>query len=149
MFSLQRILGHTTLDMVKRYVALAELEIVRRIHAVASPADRLLIGPKVSVILPRAVFRRLSEIGDRDAPDGRAACRCRGRAFGSVAACSAGRRDDEFLTTRLDSLATCQVSKRGSRKIHNSAGVWDRRRREDQIEIPRRPIGSRSGPGGY
>jgi hypothetical protein len=28
-FSLQRILGHTTLDMVKRYVALAELEIVR------------------------------------------------------------------------------------------------------------------------
>jgi site-specific recombinase XerD len=64
-FSLQRILGHTTLDMVKRYVALAELEIVRRIHAVASPADRLLVGPKVSVILPRAVFRRLSEIGDR------------------------------------------------------------------------------------
>jgi site-specific recombinase XerD len=64
-FSLQRILGHTTLDMVKRYVALAELEIVRRIHAVASPADRLLIGPKVSVILPRAVFRRLTEIGDR------------------------------------------------------------------------------------
>jgi predicted DNA-binding ribbon-helix-helix protein len=50
---------------VKRYVALAEVEIVRRLHAAASPADRLLIGPKVSVILPRAVFRRLSEIGDR------------------------------------------------------------------------------------
>ncbi|MGZ8761119.1 MAG: tyrosine-type recombinase/integrase, partial [Aeromicrobium sp.] len=64
-FSLQRILGRTTLDMVKRYVALAELEIVRRLHAVASPADRLLIGPRVSVILPRVVFRRLSEIGDR------------------------------------------------------------------------------------
>jgi hypothetical protein len=32
---------------------------------VASPADRLLIGPKVSVILPRAVVGRLSEIGDR------------------------------------------------------------------------------------
>lgn len=64
-FSLQRILGHTTLDMVKRYVALAELEIVRRIHAVAAPGDRLLIGPKVSVIMPRAVFLRLSEIGDR------------------------------------------------------------------------------------
>jgi hypothetical protein len=57
--------GHTTLDMVKRYVALAELETVRRLHAVASPADRLLIGPKVSVILPRAVVGRLSEIGDR------------------------------------------------------------------------------------
>ncbi len=65
MFSLQRILGHTTLDMVKRYVALAELEIIRRLHAAASPADRLLIGPKVSVILPRAVFGSLSELGDR------------------------------------------------------------------------------------
>ena len=65
MFSLQRILGHTTLDMVKRYVALAELEIVRRLHAVASPADRLLIGSRVSVILPRAAFRRISEIGNR------------------------------------------------------------------------------------
>jgi integrase/recombinase XerC/integrase/recombinase XerD len=64
-FSLQRILGHTSLDMVKRYVALAELEIVRRLHAVASPADRLLIGPKVSVILPRTVAHRLAEIGDR------------------------------------------------------------------------------------
>jgi integrase len=64
-FSLQRILGHTTLDMVKRYVALAEVEIVRRLHAVASPADRLLIGPKVSVIPPLAAFRRLSQIGDR------------------------------------------------------------------------------------
>jgi hypothetical protein len=51
--------------MVKRYVALAELEIVRRLHAIASPADRLLIGPKVSVILPRVIFRRLSEIGDQ------------------------------------------------------------------------------------
>jgi site-specific recombinase XerD len=65
MFSLQRILGHTTLDMVKRYVALAELEIVRRLHAAASPADRLLIGPKVSVILPRAVFQRLSEVAQQ------------------------------------------------------------------------------------
>ena len=64
MFSLQRILGHATLDMIKRYVALADLEIVCLIHAVASPADRLLIGPKVSVTLPRAVFGRLSEIGD-------------------------------------------------------------------------------------
>jgi site-specific recombinase XerC len=63
-FSPQRILGHTTLDMVKRYVALADVDLVAR-HRVASPADRLLIGPKVSVILPMAVFRRLSEIGDR------------------------------------------------------------------------------------
>jgi Phage integrase family len=61
-FSLQRILGHTTLDMVKRYVALAEFEIVRRLHAFASPADRLLIGPRVSVILPQAIYRRLCGI---------------------------------------------------------------------------------------
>ncbi len=39
-FSLQRILGHTTLDMVKRYVALADVDLITR-HAVASPADRL------------------------------------------------------------------------------------------------------------
>jgi integrase/recombinase XerC len=39
-FSLQRILGHTTLDMVKRYVALADVDLVTR-HATASPADRL------------------------------------------------------------------------------------------------------------
>lgn len=39
-FSLQRILGHTSLDMVKRYVALADVDLVTR-HAVASPADRL------------------------------------------------------------------------------------------------------------
>lgn len=39
-FSLQRILGHSTLDMVKRYVALADVDLVSR-HAAASPADRL------------------------------------------------------------------------------------------------------------
>jgi integrase/recombinase XerD len=39
-FSLQRILGHTTLDMVKRYVALADVDLVIR-HSIASPADRL------------------------------------------------------------------------------------------------------------
>jgi site-specific recombinase XerD len=39
-FSLQRILGHTSLDMVKRYVALADADLVVR-HAAASPADRL------------------------------------------------------------------------------------------------------------
>jgi len=40
-FSLQRILGHTTLDMVNRYVALADVDLVTR-HAAASPADRLV-----------------------------------------------------------------------------------------------------------
>jgi site-specific recombinase XerD len=39
-FSLQQILGHTTLDMVRRYVSLSEADLVAR-HRTASPADRL------------------------------------------------------------------------------------------------------------
>jgi hypothetical protein len=40
-FTLQRILGHTSLDMVRRYVALADTDVASR-HELASPADRLL-----------------------------------------------------------------------------------------------------------
>ncbi|MEM4203736.1 MAG: site-specific integrase, partial [Candidatus Methanomethylicaceae archaeon] len=40
-YSLQRLLGHATLDMVKRYLNLAN-EDVREIHREVSPADRLL-----------------------------------------------------------------------------------------------------------
>jgi site-specific recombinase XerD len=43
-FSLQRILGHATLDMVKRYVELADTDLAQR-HRAASPADRLLAAP--------------------------------------------------------------------------------------------------------
>jgi site-specific recombinase XerD len=39
-FSLQQILGHATLDMVRRYVTLSEADLVAR-HRTASPADRL------------------------------------------------------------------------------------------------------------
>jgi site-specific recombinase XerD len=42
-FSLQQILGHTTLDMVRRYVTLSEADLVAR-HRSASPADRLAGG---------------------------------------------------------------------------------------------------------
>ena len=40
-FSLQQILGHTTLDMVRRYVSLADTDVAGR-HDLASPADHLL-----------------------------------------------------------------------------------------------------------
>jgi integrase/recombinase XerC len=40
-FSLQQILGHATLDMVRRYISLSEADLVAR-HRTASPADRLV-----------------------------------------------------------------------------------------------------------
>jgi site-specific recombinase XerD len=43
-FSLQQILGHATLDMVRRYVTLTEADLVAR-HRSASPADRLCRAP--------------------------------------------------------------------------------------------------------
>ena len=49
MFSLQQILGDTTLDMVRCYVYFASCETTRRPHAAASPEDGLTLGPKVSV----------------------------------------------------------------------------------------------------
>jgi integrase/recombinase XerD len=39
-FSLQQVLGHATLDMVRRYISLTEADLVAR-HRTASPADRL------------------------------------------------------------------------------------------------------------
>jgi hypothetical protein len=42
-FSLQRILGHTSLDMVKRNVALADVDLVTR-HALASPSEEATSG---------------------------------------------------------------------------------------------------------
>ena len=64
LFSLQRILGHTTLDMVRRYVNL-DTDEVKRQHAQASPVDRLAIGPRVSVLLPWPVADRLEELACR------------------------------------------------------------------------------------
>jgi len=62
-FSLQQILGHTTLDMVRRYVYVASFEMVRRLHAAASPADGL-IGPRVSLFIPRAWVDVLEGLAD-------------------------------------------------------------------------------------
>ncbi len=63
-FSLQQILGHTTLDMVRRYVYFTSFEMVRRLHAAASPADGLLIGPRVSLFIPRAWVDVLEGLAD-------------------------------------------------------------------------------------
>ena len=64
MFSLQQILGHTTLDMVRRYVYFASFETVRRLHAAASPPDGLLMGQKVSLFIPRAWVGVLEGLAD-------------------------------------------------------------------------------------
>jgi len=64
LFSLQQILGHTTLDMVRRYVYFASFETLRRLHAAASPADGLLIGPKVSLFIPRAWANVLDDLAE-------------------------------------------------------------------------------------
>jgi hypothetical protein len=65
LFSLQKILGHTTLDMVRRYVNL-DTDEVKRQHAQASPVDRLAIGPRVSVLLPWRVADRLEDLAWRE-----------------------------------------------------------------------------------
>jgi hypothetical protein len=83
-FSLQQIRGHTTLDVVKPYVSLAAFEIVRRLHAVASPADRLLIGPKGFGNPAAGCLPPIERSGRGDDGDGRAA-RCHsGRASADV-----------------------------------------------------------------
>ena len=44
LFSLQRILGHSSLEMTRRYCAVSDID-VKRIHTTASPVDNLVILP--------------------------------------------------------------------------------------------------------
>lgn len=48
-FSLQRILGHSSLEMTRRYCELADTDI-KEAHAIASPVDNLKIGRKLVLV---------------------------------------------------------------------------------------------------
>ena len=47
-FSLQKILGHSSLEMTRRYCELANVDI-KKAHAIASPVDNLAMGMKLAV----------------------------------------------------------------------------------------------------
>jgi site-specific recombinase XerD len=48
-FSLQKILGHSSLEMTRRYCELADVD-MRRAHAIASPVDNLAIERKLVIV---------------------------------------------------------------------------------------------------
>jgi hypothetical protein len=66
-FTLQRILGHTSLDMVRRYVALADTDVASR-HELASPADHLLGRPPRTASAQRSRDGRRAAAVDRRSP---------------------------------------------------------------------------------
>jgi len=48
-FSLQRILGHSSLEMTRRYCELADMDI-KKAHAIASPVDNLTVERKLVIV---------------------------------------------------------------------------------------------------
>jgi len=48
-FSLQKILGHSSLEMTRRYCELADVD-MRKAHATASPVDNMAIERKLVVV---------------------------------------------------------------------------------------------------
>ena len=60
-FSLQKILGHSSLEMTRRYCELANVDI-KKAHAIASPVDNLAIGRK-SFIIRSVKGKKIKERG--------------------------------------------------------------------------------------
>jgi hypothetical protein len=56
-FTLQQILGHTTLEMVRRYVNLASAHVMVQ-HRKVSPMDRMKLGTLSSGSAKRSVVER-------------------------------------------------------------------------------------------
>lgn len=50
-FSLQKILGHSSLEMTRRYCELANVDITKA-HAIASPVDNLTLERKLVIVRP-------------------------------------------------------------------------------------------------
>ena len=54
-FSLQKILGHSSLEMTRRYCELADVD-MRQAHAIASPVDNIAIKNKSIIIRPTTSY---------------------------------------------------------------------------------------------
>jgi site-specific recombinase XerD len=63
-FSLQRILGHSSLEMTRRYCELANMDI-KKAHAIASPVDNLKIGRKSVSSICGGRSKRVKDHGQR------------------------------------------------------------------------------------
>jgi len=60
-FSLQKILGHSSLEMTRRYCELANVDI-KKAHAIASPVDNLVIERKLFIVR-RVKGKKIKERG--------------------------------------------------------------------------------------
>jgi hypothetical protein len=59
-FSLQRLLGHTTLEMTRHYCEIADVD-VKRAHQTASPVDNLELDRRRHLTLPRFIGQQQLE----------------------------------------------------------------------------------------
>ena len=63
-FSLQKILGHSSLKTTRRYCELADMDI-KEAHAIASPVDNLKIGMKSVSSICGGKSKRVKDQGQR------------------------------------------------------------------------------------